>query len=251
MIVILMPLKAVSYHRPQIKSQPFSVKTIGGLFEGYINDDYHKILAMPSIQPSNKSPSLAQRQKNQLRIIGGKWRGRKLAIADIDGLRPTGDRIRETVFNWLMGRIVESRCVDLFAGSGALGLECLSRGAAEVTLLEKHPLAVSQLRQHCQLLDAKSAKVVECDTLLWLEKATVAATGMFDIVFIDPPFAADLWAEVIAKLDASNILSPNAIIYMETSKNHLLRTPAHWQLLKEKQSGQVCYRLYQCDDNRQ
>lgn len=185
----------------------------------------------------------AQTSKQQLRIIGGKWRGRKLTIADVDGLRPTGDRIRETLFNWLMGYIVDSHCLDLFAGSGALGFECLSRGAAHVTLLEQHPQAAAQLRQHQQQLDAHNALVMEADTLAWLQ--TLCTQTPIDIVFIDPPFAADLWHSVIEQLEATDLFSPAAIIYIETPRDKLLNLPTHWTLLKEKSSGQISYRLFQ------
>jgi len=171
-----------------------------------------------------------------------------LAIADVEGLRPTGDRIRETLFNWLQGEIVERHCLDLFAGSGALGLECLSRGAAHVLLLEKHPVAAKQLRQHCERLEASSGKVVECDVLAWLEGASMKSEqriAPIDIAFVDPPFAANLWATVIDKLESSGILSPTAIIYIESSKEQAITTPPHWELIKEKRTGQVCYRLFQ------
>ncbi|MFT6103333.1 MAG: 16S rRNA (guanine966-N2)-methyltransferase [Candidatus Endobugula sp.] len=185
----------------------------------------------------------AKNNTNQLRIIGGKWRGRKLAIADVEGLRPTGDRIRETLFNWLSGHIVDSHCLDLFSGSGALGMECLSRGAAKVTLVEKNALAALQLRQHCQELDVTNGAVIETDVLIWLAQHSLTTPA--DIAFIDPPFDANLWASVIDRLEISNALSPTAILYIETPRNHLLSTPAHWTLLKEKQTGQVCYRLFQ------
>ena len=203
--------------------------------------------------PKRSSSSLPKAVKlankpSQLRIIGGQWRGRKLAIADVDGLRPTGDRIRETLFNWLQGNIVERHCLDLFAGSGALGLECLSRGAAKVFLLEKHPVAVTQLRQHCERLDASNGEIVKCDALEWIEKASKEAgknISPIDIAFIDPPFAANLWTAVIDSLESSGILSPTAIIYIESPKEQVITTPPHWELTKEKRTGQVCYRLFQ------
>jgi len=181
--------------------------------------------------------------RHQLRIIGGQWRGRKLAIADIEGLRPTGDRIRETLFNWLMGDIPESRCLDLFAGSGALGLECLSRGAEEVILLEKNTIAAEQLRQHCKLLNTTKGKIINADTLNWLKQPSLKPQSI-DIVFIDPPFAGDLWQAAISALENSDLLANNALIYVETSKNTLLTTPEDWKLTKEKTTGQVCYRLF-------
>jgi 16S rRNA (guanine966-N2)-methyltransferase len=203
--------------------------------------------------PKRSSSSLPKAVKstnkpNQLRIIGGQWRGRKLAIADVDGLRPTGDRIRETLFNWLQGDIVERHCLDLFAGSGALGLECLSRGAANVLLLEKHPTAAKQLRQHCERLETSNGKVVECDVLKWIASASKASGEPItpvDVAFIDPPFAANLWAAVIDSLESSDILSPTAIIYIESPKEQVINTPPHWEMTKEKRTGQICYRLFQ------
>lgn len=184
-----------------------------------------------------------QARAHQLRIIGGQWRGRKLNIANVDGLRPTGDRIRETLFNWLMADIPHSHCIDLFSGSGALGLECLSRGAASVTLLEKHPQAAAQLTQHCQTLKTTLGKVIRCDTINWLRSHTLTAESI-DIAFIDPPFNHDLWSDAINGLHASGLLKSGALIYIESPKHTPITTPEHWQLQKEKQAGQVCYRLF-------
>lgn len=186
---------------------------------------------------------MTKTKPQQLRIIGGQWRGRKLAIADVEGLRPTGDRIRETLFNWLMADIVDACCVDLFAGSGALGLECLSRGASNAILLEKHPQAAKQLKQHCQTLNIPSHHIIECDTLAWLSSPSIPPESV-DIIFIDPPFAADLWSQVISQLTNSRLLKDGALIYIETPKDKVLTTPAHWEHYKEKHAGQVSYRLF-------
>ncbi|ODS24837.1 16S rRNA (guanine(966)-N(2))-methyltransferase RsmD [Candidatus Endobugula sertula] len=191
-----------------------------------------------------KNRQRSSSQANQLRIIGGRWRGKKLPIADIEGLRPTGDRIRETLFNWLMPVLPGSRCLDLFAGSGALGLECLSRGATEVLLLEKHPQAAAQLQQHCTLLNANNGKVIQTDSLSWLNGATLPEYSM-DIVFIDPPFANNLWQSTIDALEFSRCLKTDAMIYIETPHKTTIRPPEHWQLHREKQAGNICYRLYQ------
>ena len=180
---------------------------------------------------------------HQLRIIGGQWRGRKLNIANIDGLRPTGDRIRETLFNWLMADIPHSHCLDLFAGSGALGLECLSRGAAHVTLLEKHPQAATQLKQHCDTLNVSHGKVITCNTIDWLRTHTLAKNSI-DIAFIDPPFDHDLWTDAINSLHTSELLKSGALIYIESPKYTVISTPDSWQIHKEKRAGQVCYRLF-------
>lgn len=185
-------------------------------------------------------------KKNQLRIISGQWRGRKLNIADIPGLRPTGDRIRETLFNWLMPYISDSHCLDLFAGSGALGLESLSRGARSATLVEKNKQAARQLEQHVKTLNAEGADIINHDTLLWLASNTLPKCS-FNIVFIDPPFAEKLWHKTIAQLDQCGLLAADSLIYIESPKQEILNMDVNWTLLKEKISGDVSYRLYRCD----
>ena len=180
---------------------------------------------------------------NSLRIIGGQWRGRKLSFAELDGLRPTGDRIRETLFNWLMPTIHGARCLDLFSGSGALGFEALSRGAAEVVMLDREPRVAARLRQHVQTLDAQGAQVSQTDATQWL--ANPGPQSAFDIVFVDPPFALDLWQPVISALEAGPLLAEHALIYIESDRQTPLATPPQWALLKEKHSGQVSYRLFQ------
>ncbi|MFT6387304.1 MAG: 16S rRNA (guanine966-N2)-methyltransferase [Cellvibrionaceae bacterium] len=182
-------------------------------------------------------------KKNQLRIIGGQWRGRKLDIADIPGLRPTGDRIRETLFNWLMPNISDSRCLDLFAGSGALGLECLSRGAQSVGFLEKNKHAARQLEQHCKSLHAHGARVLNQDALAWLNNNNYPKHSI-DLAFIDPPFSENLWLSTTQALSASELLAPEALIYIESPKNKHLDIEPTWALTKDKTSGDVNYRLY-------
>lgn len=185
-------------------------------------------------------------KKNQLRIIGGQWRGRKLSIANIPGLRPTGDRIRETLFNWLMPYISDSNCLDLFAGSGALGLESLSRGARSATLIEKNKLAARQLELHIKTLNAERTDIVNHDALLWLASNTLPKRS-FNIVFIDPPFAGKLWHKTVEQLDQSGLLAADALIYIESPKQETVNIDVNWTLLKEKVSGDVSYQLYRCD----
>lgn len=177
----------------------------------------------------------------QLRIIGGQWRGRKLRFPALEGLRPTGDRVRETLFNWLQMDIADSRCLDLFAGAGGLGFEALSRGCAHCTLIERDGQAAQQLRGNLALLKAERAQLVQADSLAWLDQ--YSGPG-FDIAFVDPPFSADLWQEAIAKLD--NHLTPEALIYLEAPATKALSLPSHWALHREKRAGDVCYRLYHC-----
>ena len=192
--------------------------------------------------PSTKSPAPARKGNNQLRIIGGLWRGRKLSFPDVDGLRPTGDRIRETLFNWLAPDIQGANCLDLFAGSGALGLEALSRGAKSSVLLEKHAAAARQLNANLQLLQAGHGRIEQVDSLHWLKQQNPPQP--FDIVFIDPPFALELWEPIAAALEAQAWLSDEALIYLEAPRDAQLLLPANWQLHRDKQAGQVSFRLY-------
>lgn len=188
------------------------------------------------------TPSRTAATAHTLRIIGGQWRGRKLTILSADGLRPTGDRIRETLFNWLMPQLPGARCLDVYSGSGALGLEALSRGAATATMLELNPKAAAQIRQHLDLLKCEQGTVVQTDSLTWLQQP-VAGAG-FDIVFVDPPFELDLWQATIDALNQPGWLREGAAIYIETPRNRPVTTPAHWHLHREKHAGDVSYRLY-------
>lgn len=177
---------------------------------------------------------------NTLRIIGGQWRGRKLRFADGEGLRPTTDRVRETLFNWLQPIIHGARCLDLFAGSGALGLEALSRGALEVQFIERNPRAVTMLQENLALLNADNGQVMQGDALAFLR----GPARPFDIVFLDPPFRQDLLIPALTLLAQGNWLAPNARIYIELEAEegepHL---PSGWELLRSKTAGQVAYHL--------
>ena len=193
-------------------------------------------------KPVAKSSKPKPAGSNQLRIIGGIWRGRKLNFPDVDGLRPTGDRIRETLFNWLAPDIQGAHCLDLFAGSGALGLEALSRGAQSSLLLEKHAAAAQQLKSNLQLLQSDNGRVEQVDSLQWLKQQQPSQP--FDIVFIDPPFALELWEPIAAALEAQAWLSDEAVIYLEAPRDAQLQLPGNWQLHRDKQAGQVSFRLY-------
>lgn len=180
---------------------------------------------------------------NQLRIIGGQWRSRKLAFPNVDGLRPTSDRIRETVFNWLAPYINSAHCLDLFAGSGAMGLEALSRGAISCQFNELDSHAARSLLNNIQLLDATNASVSQTNTIDWLQHAQ---SKTYNLVFLDPPFAESLLANCFEKLAASNLLSPDALIYWEADKHQTLPAlPEGWTSLKHKQTGQVQFGLIQ------
>lgn len=186
-----------------------------------------------------------QNAKGEVRIIAGRWRGRKLPVLNANGLRPTGDRMKETLFNWLMPHILDSRCLDCFAGSGSLGFEALSRQARQVTFLELDKTVANQLKKNLQTLplEGQQAEVINQNSLDFLRQAPNEPT--FDLVFLDPPFHFGLAEQAIALLDQHRWLVPEALIYVETEKGKALSVPADWQLLKEKTTGQVCCRLYQ------
>jgi 16S rRNA (guanine966-N2)-methyltransferase len=175
-----------------------------------------------------------------LRIIGGTWRGRRLRFPPQAQIRPTPDRVRETLFNWLGPRVPGARCLDLFAGSGALGLEALSRGAAHVTFVETDAIAVRELRARLAEWRATGAQVEHNDALRFLG----TAAQPFDIVFLDPPFASALAAQSCRLLEERHWLSAHALIYVETdASTGLPALPPTWAVTKAKQAGAVGYHL--------
>lgn len=179
----------------------------------------------------------------QVRIIAGQWRSRRLPIQDLEGLRPTTDRVRETLFNWLANDIVNARVLDCFGGSGALALEALSRYASFAQIIELQRGAAIQLRENLQTLKCDKAEVLNAETLVVLQKG--CAQG-FDVVFIDPPFRKGLAEKTIQLLDTQGWLNDGALIYVEIeSELTQLAIPSRWHALKEKNAGQVSYRLYQ------
>jgi 16S rRNA (guanine966-N2)-methyltransferase len=179
--------------------------------------------------------------EGRLRIIGGRYRGRKLPVPAQPGLRPTGDRVRETLFNWLAPVIEGAHCLDLFAGSGALGFEAASRGAAEVVMVEQAAPVVRMLEANAKLLGASVLRVVQGDALRWLE----GPAQTFDIVFLDPPFAvAGLLQRACDLLEARRWLAPRALVYLEApAPDDLPALPGTWELLRDKRTGQVRYAL--------
>ena len=177
-----------------------------------------------------------------MRIIGGRWRGRRLTVPDLPGLRPSPDRVRETLFNWLAASVDGSRCLDLFAGTGALGLEAASRGAAAVTLVENSPRAAAALRQHAQILDPGVVEVVTADASVWLQGPAHA----FDIVFLDPPFGQGLLPRCCELLSGHGWLAPNAYVYTETELDEL-DLPEGWRRVRSGQAGSVRYHLALAD----
>jgi 16S rRNA (guanine966-N2)-methyltransferase len=179
--------------------------------------------------------------RNSVRIIGGAWRGRRVHFADMPTLRPTPDRVRETLFNWLQHSLAATRCLDLFAGSGALGLEALSRGAAEVVFVEQFPAAARTLQEQLVRLGGEGkGRVMEMGAARFLR----TPAKPFDIVFLDPPFGKNALAEYVPMLDSGSWLTPSGLVYLENERiAGLPQLPAHWELLKSKSAGEVGYHL--------
>ncbi len=198
--------------------------------------------------------------KNKLRIIGGDWRSRQLNFVDAPGLRPTPARVRETVFNWLQYEIVGKRCLDLYAGSGALGFEAASRGAQSVVLLESNAQACRCLKDNATVLSAGQISIVQSDVLRYL----AGEAHVFDVVFLDPPFGLDLVVPTCQLLEQNGWLAKQAKIYVETERHFdwscrtslsgtlqtgnpadLSGIPENWRQLKSKTAGEVGYHLFE------
>jgi len=175
-----------------------------------------------------------------VRIIGGKWRSRRLKVLQQEGLRPTPDRVRETLFNWLADWLPGARCLDLFAGSGVLGFEALSRGALQAVFVEQSPQGVALLKEEADVLKADNAKIY-CATL---PRHLPTLSQVFDIVFIDPPYHTDLLLPMCHLLEKENYLANPSRIYLEAERpiedNEL---PAHWHIIKNQRAGDVFYHL--------
>lgn len=180
-------------------------------------------------------------KRNRVRIIGGDWRSRVLQFPDAPDLRPTPDRVRETLFNWLQFNIVGARCLDLFAGSGALGFEALSRGASAVTALETNSGVAGTLRENARLLGTDRLQVIQQDAIRWLDQP---ALQQFSVVFLDPPFTANLHQRCCELLQQHGWLAPKACIYLESGESlAMIQLPANWQLDRHKRAGDVHYGL--------
>lgn len=188
-----------------------------------------------------------QRARNELRIIGGTWRGRRVKFPDVAAIRPTPDRVRETLFNWLQHDIAGRRCLDLFAGSGALGLEALSRGAAHVVFVDREHQVIEQLSDTLAMLGAQGALLEQRDALRFLQ----GEPRPFEIVFLDPPFDNDLLPVVCRTLEERGWLAPGAFIYLEApAHGGAPQVPATWNLLKSGHAGEVGYHLARREPSR-
>lgn len=180
------------------------------------------------------------RAAGKVRIIGGEWRGRRLAVANAPGLRPTPDRVRETLFNWLADTIPGARCLDLFAGTGALGFEALSRGARCAVMVEKNRKLARELKESRAALDAGGAQIINADAITWLAERREP----FDVVFLDPPFHQDYVKKACTLLANRGHLAPAARIYAETEPG-APPPAAGLTALKQARAGQVEYSLFQ------
>ncbi len=175
-----------------------------------------------------------------VRIIGGEWRGRKLKVPDVLHLRPTPDRVRETLFNWLAPIIAGAHCLDAFAGSGALGFEALSRGAGHVVLVDESPQVIQLLKEELTIFKAKNAEIYRAKAPTQLK----IPEKPFDIVFLDPPFLENLLQPCCHYLEEQNFLAANAYIYLESRETlDEKMLPANWRIVKSKRAGQVAYHL--------
>lgn len=172
---------------------------------------------------------------NRLRIIGGEWRSRLLEFPDTEGLRPTPDRVRETVFNWLGQSLHGKTCLDLFAGSGAMGFEALSRGADKVVMVESARDAISALQQNAVKLSAQNLQLQHGDALQYLR----VKLAPFDVVFLDPPYKLDLLPQLLLSLALE--IKPDALVYIENDKPLEIRAP--WQMVKSSRAGKVYFAL--------
>lgn len=177
--------------------------------------------------------------KQTIRIIGGQYRGKKIHFPSIEHLRPTPDRVRETLFNWLMHDIQQARCLDAFAGSGALGFEAVSRGAKQVVMIEQATAVVANLKQIAKTFPTTALSIVEGDARQYLQ----TTQDIFDIIFFDPPFTKPQLLEVIPFLSSSPVLRLDGLLYLETPAEIPLATES-WEKVKLKHAGQVTYALY-------
>ena len=195
---------------------------------------------IPAVATS-KTALPAPAGRNSVRIIAGAWRGRRIHFPDMPALRPTPDRVRETLFNWLQHSIADARVLDLFAGSGALGLEALSRGARQAVFVEQFPAAARALQEQLVRLGAApKGRILQMGAARYLR----TPGEPFDIAFLDPPFGTNALAEYIPLLDTGDWLKVGSLVYLENERSAgVPALPGHWELLKSKSAGEVGYHL--------
>lgn len=182
----------------------------------------------------------AQGNAGKLRIVAGTLRGSRIDVIERDGLRPTSDRVRETLFNWLAPMIAGARCLDLFAGTGALGIEAISRGAGSCTFIERDRDLARHLQATLERLQVDNTHVVNADAMSWLS----GPAQVFDLVFLDPPFSAGLWGDAAARLESGGWLAAAAMIHVESAVGSKLALPANWHLHRDARAGAVQFALY-------
>jgi len=180
-------------------------------------------------------------KRNSVRLIGGDWRGRRLQVADVPGLRPTGDRARETLFNWLLPWIAAAECADLFAGTGALGFEAASRGAMSVLMIEKHAQAVAVLRQSIEQLQAEQVNLRAGGAMSLIEELK---PNSLDLVFVDPPFDSNLGGLVLERLNKCGCVRHGGFIYVESPVKISLLPPEGWSVWRDQELGEVRLQLF-------
>jgi len=196
--------------------------------------------------PPPTGNSAGARREN-LRVIGGRYRSRKLVFAEVEGLRPTADRIRETLFNWLAPIIDGARCLDTFAGSGALGIEALSRGAGHVDFIETNRAAAEAIASNLQTLQCANASLLRTDALAYLQvtPAQTSPAHRYDIVFCDPPFHTPLLEQALHALLAQEWLGAGALIYVEAARDDAVTLPPMWRWHRHQYAGNVQFGLLQ------
>ncbi len=190
----------------------------------------------------------SEMKQGKVRIIGGDWRGRKLPVLSLNGLRPTSDRVRETLFNWLQYEVAGAKCLDMFAGTGALGLEALSRGAETVTFLDNTTSVVKQLRQNLDTLHVDKARVIQDDSLKWVIQEQHLS---FDIIFVDPPFHSHLMQPAVDALFLGGCIAKQGCLYLEQEKTLPWPVlPNGWKIFREKTTSQVRFGVFKYEEER-
>lgn len=185
-----------------------------------------------------------KQKNNSVRIIAGEYRSRKLEFPSLEGLRPTADRIRETLFNWLQDSIQGAVCLDLFAGSGALGFEALSRGASHVDFIEQNSSAVNSIRDNIQRLDARNGSVYCSDAFAWLDTCA-QRSKQYGLIFLDPPFKGEALAHAMVKLESTKLLTDGGLVYIEKERQSIDDVlPDNWVEVRSKKAGTVQFGLY-------
>jgi 16S rRNA (guanine966-N2)-methyltransferase len=240
-------ITSIEVQRRLIKPLPVTAPLTALFTAPFVSKTGASILSMkkPSRPRNDRKPPQATSSdaaRYNLRVIGGQYRSRKLQFADVEGLRPTSDRIRETLFNWLAPLIEGACCLDMFAGSGALGIEALSRGAGHVDFIETSRAAADAIGINLQALQCTNASLLRTEALKYL---LAAPTSRYDIVFCDPPFQLSLLPQTLQALLAQDWLNTGALIYIEAARDDTIEPPPHWHWYRHQYAGNVQFGLLQ------